>query len=173
MFRPVYLVPLAALSLLPLPALAQAQAQAQAQPQAQAQEGASSQAETGQPPQRIRQVTLTGNEACPTAAADEIVVCSRLDPNDQFRVPKPLRRPPEVPAQNQSWVNRAATVDRVGRVAGGLPNTCSPIGAGGQTGCGIQAGQAWAAEKRQQQREVEQATPESRTDIDIEDDPRD
>ena len=55
MFRPVYLVPLAALSLLPLPALAQAQAQAQ--PQAQAQEGASSQAETGQPPQRIRQVT--------------------------------------------------------------------------------------------------------------------
>lgn len=162
MFRSVFLVPVAAMALLPLPAFAQAQPDA----------AASSQAESGQPPQRIRQVTLTGSEACPTAAADEIVVCSRLDPNDQFRVPKPLRRPLEVPAQNQSWVNRAATVDRVGRVAGGLPNTCSPIGTGGQSGCSIQAGQAWAAEKRQQRLEAQQATPESRTDIEIEDDPR-
>jgi hypothetical protein len=133
---------------------------------------AQSQAESGQPPQRIRQVTLTGNEACPTAAADEIVVCSRLDPNEQFRVPQGLRRPPEVPAQNQSWVNRAATVDRVGRVAGGLPNTCSPIGAGGQTGCGVAAGQAWAAERQQARREQEAATPEARTDIELEDEPR-
>lgn len=133
---------------------------------------AQSQAESGQPPQRIRQVTLTGDEKCPTAAADEIVVCSRLDPNEQFRVPKQLRRPPEVPAQNQSWVNRAATVDRVGRVAGGLPNTCSPVGAGGATGCGVAAGQAWVAERQQARREQEAGAPETRTDIDVEEEPQ-
>lgn len=137
-----------------------------------AQSAAPSQAESGQPPQRIRQVTLTGDEACPTAASDEIVVCSRLDPNEQFRVPQQLRRPPEVPAQNQSWVNRAATVDRVGRVAGGLPNTCSPIGTGGQTGCGVAAGQAWAAERRQARREEEAAMPEASTEIELEEEPR-
>lgn len=156
MFRPLALSAAAALALLPAAAVS-----------------AQSQAESGQPPQRIRQVTLTGEERCPTAASDEIVVCSRLDPNEQFRVPKALRQAPEVPAQNQSWVNRAATVDRVGRVAGGLPNTCSAVGAGGQTGCAIVAGQAWAAEKRQERIEAERAAPESRTDIDVEDDPQD
>lgn len=140
MFRPLAIAA-AALALFPTAATAQ------------------SQAESGQPPQRIRQVTLQGSEQCPKAAADEIVVCSRINPNEQYRVPKELRQPPEVPAQNQSWVNRAATVDRVGRVAGGLPNTCSPIGTGGQTGCSIAAGQAWAAEKRQARREAAQAAP--------------
>ncbi|OWK31653.1 hypothetical protein [Sphingomonas dokdonensis] len=149
-----------------LAAVAPAGAMAQSEPQP------SAQAETGQPPQRIRQVTLTGEEKCPTAASDEIVVCSRLDPNEQFRVPKALRQAPEVPAQNQSWINRAATVDRVGRVAGGLPNTCSPVGTGGQSGCGIVAGQAWAAERRQAQREAEAAIPESRTDIELDDEPQ-
>lgn len=151
-----------------LAAVAPVGVMAQSEPQTQP----SAQAETGQPPQRIRQVTLTGEEKCPTAASDEIVVCSRLDPNEQFRVPKALRRAPEVPAQNQSWINRAATVDRVGRVAGGLPNTCSPVGTGGQTGCGIVAGQAWAAERRQAQREAEAAIPKSRTDIELDDEPQ-
>lgn len=149
-----------ALSAAALAALAPAGAMAQAQ------------AESGQPPQRIRQVTLTGNEACPTAAADEIVVCSRLDPNEQFRVPKNLRQAPEVPAQNQSWVNRAATVDQVGRVAGGLPNTCSPIGTGGQSGCGVAAGQAWAAERRQTRREEAAVAPGATTDVELEEEPQ-
>ena len=154
MFRSLVLAAAASAAIVPAAAMAQ------------------SQAESGQPPQRIRQVTLTGDEKCPTAASDEIVVCSRLNPDEQFRVPKELRRPPEVPAQNQSWVNRAAAVDRVGRVAGGLPNTCSPIGAGGQTGCGVAAGQAWAAERRQARREEDATIPEARTDIDLEDEPR-
>ncbi len=139
---------LATVAILALPSVASAQTQVDQQ----------AQAETGQPPQRIRQVTLTGSEACPKAEGDEIVVCSRIDPNEQYRVPKELRAPPEVPAQNQSWVNRAATVDQVGRVAGGLPNTCSPVGSGGQTGCAIQQGKAWAAERRQQKIEAGQGT---------------
>ena len=39
----------------------------------------SQQAESGRPPQRIRNVTVTGQQACPQSTADEVVVCSRLD----------------------------------------------------------------------------------------------
>ena len=159
----------AALALLPQVAAAQDPAGNQARAPVDSASAEQPQAQSGQPPQRIRQVTLQGNEACPTAAADEIVVCSRINPNEAYRVPKELRQPPEVPAQNQSWINRAAAADRVGRVAGGLPNTCSPIGTGGQTGCSIAAGQAWAAERRQAQREAAQAAPSTAAQEDDQD----
>lgn len=103
---------------------------------------------SAQPPQRIRSVTLTGNQPCPVAQGDEVVVCSRIAPGDQFRVPPALRHEgAELQAQNQSWVNRAATIDQVGRVAGGLPDTCSPVGSGGQTGCTQQILRDYAAER--------------------------
>ena len=90
----------------------------------------------GEAPQRIRSVTLTGNEKCPVSTSpDEVIVCARA--GEPFRIPKQLRNDRPIPAKNQSWVNRSATLDAVGRVAGGLPNTCSPIGSGGQTGCSI------------------------------------
>ena len=104
------------------------------------------QAETGKVPQRIRSVTLTGAEACPKATGDEIVVCNRVD--EPYRIPKALRNDVPVAAQNQSWVNRAAVADQVGRVAGGLPDTCSPVGSGGQTGCALTWNRAYATEKR-------------------------
>lgn len=131
MFRP-----LLAAALLSLPALVAAQ-----------------QAETGKPPERIRSVTLTGDQKCPASTSEEIVVCSRINPNEQYRVPKELRQAPEVPAQRSSWVNRAATIDQVSRVAGGLPNTCSPVGNGGQTGCFNAYGQAYALDRKQRKAE--------------------
>lgn len=109
---------------------------------------AAQQSETGQPPKRIRNVALTGNQTCPPSTGDEIVVCSRISPDEQFRIPKELRNTAEPAAQNQSWVNRAATADRVSRVAGGLPDTCSPVGTGGQSGCALAINRAFAAEKR-------------------------
>jgi len=110
------------------------------------------QAESGQPPQRIRSVTLNATDPCPQSTDEEIVVCSRINPNEQFRVPKELRGKDEVPSQNQSWVNKVAAADQIGRVAGGLPNTCSPVGTGGQSGCAIQRAKDYAAEKRQAER---------------------
>ena len=89
----------------------------------------------GDPPQRIRSVTLRANEPCPKGDGNEIVVCSRLD--EPYRIPKRLRST-EPSAANRSWAARAAVADEVGRRAGGLPNTCSPVGSGGQTGCTIQ-----------------------------------
>lgn len=124
-------------ALIALPALASAQ---------------DNQAGTGQPPQRIRSVTLTGEQKCPKSVGNEVVVCSRLD--QPYRIPKQLRNDGPIPAQNQSWVNRAATMDQVGRVAGGLPDTCSAVGTGGQSGCALARNQQYAAERRAQAREA-------------------
>ena len=109
------------------------------------------QAESGQPPARIRNVTINPNEACPASTSDEIVVCSTLD--EPYRIPKALRNPPKKDAASQSWVNRAATMDEVGRRAGGLPDTRSPVGSGGQTGCTAMMLQQYAAEKAEKKRE--------------------
>ncbi len=104
------------------------------------------QAESGQPPKRIRELTVKAGETCPKASADEVVVCRTLE--EPYRIPKALRDDRPVAAANQSWVNRAATADEVGRVAGGLPDTCSPVGTGGQSGCALQQARAFAAERR-------------------------
>lgn len=103
-------------------------------------------AQVDTPPQRIRSVTLTGDQKCPKSSSGEIVVCSTLD--QPYRIPKSLRDDKPVAAQNQSWVNRAASIDQIGRVAGGLPDTCSAVGTGGQSGCFMQRNQAYAAERR-------------------------
>ena len=99
-----------------------------------------------EPPQRIRNVQLGRGQPCPTAAPGEVVVCSTLD--EPYRIPRRLRDDGPVPTQRQSWVNRAADIDETSRVAGGLPDTCSVIGNGGQTGCAQAAARAWAADRR-------------------------
>ena len=130
MFRTVVLA-----ALIALPAMASAQ-----------------DAQVDTPPQRIRSVTLTGNQTCPKSSGGEIVVCSTLE--QPYRIPKSLRDDKPVAAQNQSWVNRAASMDQLGRVAGGLPDTCSAVGTGGQTGCFLSRNQAYAAERRAPARET-------------------
>lgn len=105
-------------------------------------------AQEGAPPQRIRSVEIRKGETCPKSqSADEVVVCRTVE--EPYRIPSEFRD--EGAAQNptnQSWVNRAATVDQVSRVAGGLPDTCSPVGMGGQSGCAQAAARAYAADKR-------------------------
>ena len=103
-------------------------------------------AQASSAPQRIRSVQLTKGQPCPKAVGDEVVVCSTIE--DPYRIPKPLRDAVTPSAAKQSWVNRAATLDQVGREAGGLPDTCSPVGTGGQSGCALLINQRYAAEKR-------------------------
>ena len=103
-------------------------------------------AQVDTPPQRIRSVTLTGDQKCPPSANGEVVVCSTLD--QPYRIPKALREDKPIAAQNQSWVNRAASMDQIGRVAGGLQDTCSAVGTGGQSGCFLARNNAYAAERR-------------------------
>ena len=113
-------------------------------------------AESSTPPQRIRSVQLTAGQQCPKGAGDEIVVCSPAE--EPYRIPKTLRDSGPIPMQNQSWVNRVADIDQTNRVAGGIPNTCSPVGNGGQTGCSVLAAKRWAAEKRAQ-RQADSSVP--------------
>lgn len=103
-------------------------------------------AQTDKLPRRIRSVQLTKGQTCPKASSsDEVVVCSTLE--EPYRIPSPLRESAPSVA-NQSWVNRAAAIDDVSRVAGGLPDTCSAVGTGGQSGCFQQQARQFAAEKR-------------------------
>jgi hypothetical protein len=106
------------------------------------------QAETGHPPDRIRDVTVQKGQRCPQSTADEVVVCHVLD--EPYRIPKALRDDGPIAAAGQSWVNRAATVDQVSRVAGGVPDSCSAVGLAGQSGCYGQQLQQWSAERHAQ-----------------------
>lgn len=86
------------------------------------------------PPRKIRSVMLSAGQKCPPPSSpDEVVVCGNLE--DQYRIPKELRNEGPIAPPNQSWAAKQSVNDEVGREAGGLPNTCSPVGTGGQTGC--------------------------------------
>jgi len=108
------------------------------------------------PPERIVDAEVYGEDKCPEATEEVIVVCRRLPEGERFRLPKRFREPTKK-AGNAAWATRVQTMDEVGRVAGGLPNTCSPIGSGGATGCTQQMIDAWYADRRARQREQEAA----------------
>lgn len=160
----VMLRTLAALSLFAMPAVAVAQAvpdadtnvRTLAEAQASLPPGDAAPPETlaasNTPPQKVRSVVLVGDQKCPKSQDGEIIVCSHVDQGEQYRIPDQFRKLPN-PAANNSWVNRAAVIDQVSREAGGLPNTCSVVGDGGQTGCMMQQFRQYQAEKRANQRE--------------------
>ncbi|WP_242138695.1 MULTISPECIES: hypothetical protein [unclassified Sphingomonas] len=90
-------------------------------------------------------LTIYGSQKCPTDAnGNEIVVCVRRPPGEQFRIPKELREL-EVTPQNESWAAKAQANDKVGVEGIG---SCSNVGAGGATGCLAQRGQQYKREKQ-------------------------
>ena len=96
------------------------------------------------PPKRIRNVILFGEEKCPAPAnPDEIVVCANGG-DSPYRIPKRFRQQAYTPASN-AWTNKVELIEDVNRV--GLPNSCSPVGTGGQTGCTRQFIQQWAQDR--------------------------
>lgn len=83
-------------------------------------------------PDKIRQVIVYGEDPCPSSSeGGEITVCARLPDKERYRIPKELRDDPNSP-QLQSWMNRAESIEYVGRAG---TDSCSPVGAGGATGC--------------------------------------
>lgn len=98
-------------------------------------------------PKRIRSVTLTTpDQKCPPSTDDEIVVCNVLE--NPYRIPKELRDSGVIPNNRQAWTNRVADDEQTSRVAAGLPDTCSPVGTGGQTGCARALARGFKATKR-------------------------
>jgi hypothetical protein len=105
-------------------------------------------------PERYRNQVVYGNDPCPKGGEDEIVVCARQPESERYRVPKRFRNQKRTDAAVQAWGNRVATLDEASRVSAGLPNTCSAVGSGGQTGCHRQFLQQNRAERRAQQEEA-------------------
>lgn len=104
-------------------------------------------------------LVIYGTQKCPTDAdGNEIVVCVRRKPGEQFRIPKELRELKVTP-ENESWAAKAAANDRVGATGIG---SCSTVGAGGASGCFAQAGQRYKREKQEakaDQRAIEASLP--------------
>lgn len=99
----------------------------------------------GQPPQRIRSITIEPGQKCPESTAEEVVVCALPD-QEQYRIPKALRAEPKTDVKSISQAVRMERVMQDNRRI--LPGSCSPIGMNGQSGCAQQAAEAWLAEKR-------------------------
>ena len=97
------------------------------------------------PPNRIRSITIQPGEKCPPSTKDEVIVCA-LPEQNQYRIPKALRDEPSTDVASQSWAVKSDRVMQENRRV--LPGSCSAIGTNGQSGCALQAAEAWAAEKR-------------------------
>lgn len=105
-------------------------------------------AQSGTPPERMSILYTYGDEPCPAPQGDEIVVCARQPETDRYRVPKALRHKDEETAVGGgSW---ASAVDSYtnGAAAASRPNSCSPVGSYGYTGCTASALRQWFEERR-------------------------
>lgn len=98
---------------------------------------------------RTIDVVVYGEDACPTSDDGTIIVCARRPEQERFRIPQALRKKEaeerDVPTE-QGWGSRAMAADSAGRAF--LPNSCSPIGTNGATGCTQAMLQQWYAEMR-------------------------
>lgn len=91
--------------------------------------------------ERVNVVMVYGEDSCPVSENDEIVVCTRFDEEERYRIPPDLRGNPDALSE-QSWSNRVKSYELVG-ASGAM--SCSPSGAGGFTGCTQQlVGNYWA-----------------------------
>ncbi|GGB59192.1 hypothetical protein [Blastomonas aquatica] len=94
---------------------------------------------------KVVQKIVYGNEACePSNDPNEIVVCMRMDEQERFRIPEKLRSDPNAIA-NTSWTERVRSMETVGNFG---TDSCSPVGAGGFTGCTQSLVQNARAEKQ-------------------------
>ena len=97
------------------------------------------------PPPRVSTLVVYGQDPCPRSKEDEIIVCARQPESDRYRIPKSLRKHKKTDEPAVSWAERTRTLDMVSQR--GLPNSCSPNGSNGQTGCMRQFLEAARAER--------------------------
>ena len=102
-------------------------------------------------PARTTTTTVFGNDACPTPANGDIIVCARLPESERYRIPKKLRKN-KVARTDQPWSSRVATLDDAARPM--RPDSCSAVGFGGQTGCTAAMLRQWADERRAEGKQV-------------------
>lgn len=82
------------------------------------------------PEPKVNQLIVFGEDACPQSTDDTITVCARKGEGERFRIPEVLREHPS--PQNEAWNNKVLAYETVSRTG---TMSCSPVGAGGWTGC--------------------------------------
>jgi hypothetical protein len=105
-------------------------------------------AQSSQPPGKFSFLIAYGEDACPQAEGDEIVVCAQEPEADRYRVPRELRaelREEDV-GGGGSWASTVEAHDDIARL--GRPNSCSAVGSYGFTGCTSAMLRQWFAERR-------------------------
>jgi len=80
--------------------------------------------------EKINQLIVYGDDACPPSTGNEITVCARKAESERYRIPENLRE--STSPQNDAWTNRVLAYETVGSNG---TMSCSPVGAGGMTGC--------------------------------------
>ena len=95
---------------------------------------------------RTANLIVYGDDPCPKAAGDEIVVCARRPESERYRIPKSLRDKPKTDAPSTSWASRWEAVEEQTRFT--RPDSCSPVGTAGQTGCTQAMLHQWWLERR-------------------------
>jgi len=105
-------------------------------------------AQRGTPPQRTSILYTYGDDPCPEAQGDEIVVCAQRPESERYRVPKELREElkDDAPVGGGSWASAVEGYDSIARV--GRPNSCSAVGSNGWTGCTAALIRDWFEERR-------------------------
>lgn len=98
--------------------------------------------------ERVNQVIVYGDDPCPAAQGEDIVVCGRLAEDERYRIPETLRGNPNDP-RREGWSARVLAVERVGRNG---TDSCTPTGLGGFTGCVSQMIAAAEAERAETSR---------------------
>jgi len=95
------------------------------------------------PEPKVNQLIIYGDDECPVSADDTITVCARKAEAERFRIPQILRQ--TASPQNEAWNNKVLAYERVNKTG---TMSCSPVGAGGWTGCAGKLIDAAYAEKQ-------------------------
>ena len=105
-------------------------------------------AQSAQPPQRTSVLYTYGDEPCPEPEGNEIVVCAQQPESERYRVPKELRDElkDDAPAGGGSWASKVEGYDNIARQT--RPDSCSPVGSYGYTGCAALALRQWFEARR-------------------------
>ncbi|HWU01866.1 MAG TPA: hypothetical protein VN222_03925 [Novosphingobium sp.] len=94
--------------------------------------------------EKVNMVIIYGDDRCPESAGDQITVCARKAESERYRIPEEFRG--QSGPQNEAWNQRVIAYESVGSAG---TNSCSPVGAGGWTGCAGQFIKNAYAERKQ------------------------
>lgn len=97
-------------------------------------------------PERTVTSEVYGDDSCPKAEDGTIVVCARRPESERYRIPKALRQTRRTDAPSTAWSSRWAAVEDAGRYT--MPDSCSTVGSGGQTGCTQMMIRQWFRERQ-------------------------